>query len=103
MGTWIFDVEADKQPLHPPAPKTFIQLSVILNITNPCAGLTMAFRCANVMRGGKKPFVVSETSKIAEGSGLLELLGLIFTPCAHASIPQAIIQKNRMVCFILDI
>jgi hypothetical protein len=41
---------------------------VILNITNPEAGLLIASRSVVVIRGGKKPFVVEVTSNCAEGA-----------------------------------
>ena len=40
---------------------------VVLNITNPVAGVLIASRSVVVIRGGKNPFVVEVTSNCAEG------------------------------------
>jgi hypothetical protein len=46
-----------------------MQPVVVLKIVKPLAGDAMASRSAVVILGGKKPFVVLDTSNIAEGCG----------------------------------
>ena len=56
--------ESNTQPVLDLYSKLFV---VVLNITNPDAGETIAFRWVVVMRGGKNPFVVDVTSNCADG------------------------------------
>lgn len=65
----------------------------------------MAFRCAVVMRGGKKPCVVLEASKMADGSGVAPAV-LIPTPWAKtmgvsSSLAMKIVDRRKIVLFIL--
>jgi hypothetical protein len=45
-----------------------------LYIVNPAAGVAIAFLCAVVSRGGKKPLLVENTSRMADVSGVLVLM-----------------------------
>jgi hypothetical protein len=46
-----------------------LRLQSVQVITKPSAGDTIAFLCAKVILGGKKPFVVDVTSRAAEAFG----------------------------------
>jgi hypothetical protein len=62
---------------------------VLLNTTNPLAGFRIESLWAIVIRGGKNPFWVLETSRIAELCGLA-FESFIATPCEKEAV-----EKNR--------
>ena len=62
---------------------------MLLNTTNPLAGFRIESLCAIVSSGGKNPFWVLETSRMAELSGAA-FVSFIATPCAKAAV-----EKNR--------
>ena len=57
--------------LQPLPMKKFKQFVVVLNMTKPKAGFTIALRCVVVMRGGRNPWVVEFISVIAVAFGVL--------------------------------
>jgi hypothetical protein len=57
-------VVSDTQPVLDLYSKLFV---VVLNNTNPVAGLFIESRWLVVIRGGKKPLFVDKTSNCAEG------------------------------------
>ena len=68
------------------------QLSVVLKISSPAAGLAMALRCAVVRRGGSSPRVVLCTWSSAEGSG--EVLPMVV--CAHSGAAARAKSRGRV-------
>jgi hypothetical protein len=69
-------------------------LVVVLNITKPKAAVgASTSRWVVVIRGGKNPFEVELTSKIADASGVLPSV-LIPTDCAVAAMEVKIANKT---------
>ena len=59
-------------------------LSVVLNISKPVAGNTIAFLFTNVIRGASKPFAVEVKSRMEELSGVI-----VPTPnCAYEDLAE---------------
>jgi hypothetical protein len=90
-------VVSDTQPVLDLYSKLFV---VILNNTNPVAGLFIESRWVVVIRGGKKPLFVDKTSNCAEGFTFA-----MDTPMPTcACVTNVVInKKERKRCFIKKI
>jgi len=76
---------------------------VLLNTTNPLAGFRIESLCAIVIRGGKNPFWVLETSRIAELCGLA-FESFIATPCEKAAVEKNKKEmKNANIVFTVNL
>ena len=65
---------------HPAPVYTHNLFKVVSYTTNPVAGEVMAFFCAVVIRGGRKPFVVDVKSKIDEAFAALLAFPILNEP-----------------------
>lgn len=97
----------DSIPLFPSGTQlvplyTWMSLQSVLKTTKPVAGDKMAERWAEVMRGGRKPFVVDLASRIAELSGELPSL-LIPTCAADWILPVINAEKSRQMTIFIFI
>jgi hypothetical protein len=75
-------------------------LVVVLNITNPVAGETIASRWVVVIRGGKNPLAVELTSNSAEACAVLPS-ALIPTDCAV--VANVVKIANKIISFFMRV
>jgi hypothetical protein len=75
----------------------WIQFSVVLKMVRPFAGLTIASRCAVVMRGKSIPWLVLTTSKAALALGLL----VPIPTCAILTSEQNITKMSVVILFFI--
>ena len=80
---------------------TWKLFKVVLKTAKPVAGNIIAFSCAVVMRGSKKPLVVLLTSSIALVSGMLPV-EFIATFCENSFVNTANDNKSVRALVFID-